>query len=124
MKKAIIITCIILIVFWVLTVGSWLMFGPIFPLVQISGGSMEPTYHDGQLVLVYDLTRHTPSIGDVIVYRMPGNYSYYLIAHRVVEILPAGYITQGDANDRPDQEFPGIMYNEPVRTEQIYGVVY
>jgi signal peptidase len=82
----------------------------------ISGTSMEPTYHTGDLALV----RRTGDVvvGDVLVYRVPAGQAgegRYVI-HRVIGGDPvAGYVTRGDNRDTPDVWRP--------RSDDILGTV-
>jgi signal peptidase I len=82
----------------------------------VSGSSMEPTYHTGDLALV----RRTDEIavGDVIVYAVPAGEpgEGRHVIHRVVGGSAAdGWITRGDNRDRPDIWRP--------RTTDIVGTV-
>ncbi len=78
------------------------------PFVIVTGSSMEPTYHQGDLLLVKSATPASVSIDDVIVFHTPrlgvSSGLPSLIAHRVVGIQPVdgllGYKTQGDNSDR------------------------
>jgi signal peptidase len=74
----------------------------------ISGSSMEPTYHTGDLALV----RRTDTIGpgDVIVYRVPAGEpgEGRHVIHRVTGGDAAtGWTTRGDNRDTPDIWRPG-----------------
>lgn len=84
-------------------------------LVLITGNSMEPTLHKGDVVLTHD----TDSIdkGDVAVFYSPDRGQE--VAHRVVETTEDGYITQGDNNPSTDQS-DGLP---PVQDSQIQGEV-
>lgn len=68
-----------------------------FILAEGVGWSMYPYIKNGDL-LVVDVTPESIDIGDVIVYKYKGE----LIGHRVMEILPNGYIVKGDNNPSPD----------------------
>lgn len=71
--------------------------------VIVSGTSMEPTLHAGDLVLARRHAAYEP--GDVIVYgvRPEGATADKLIIHRVVGgSASSGYVTQGDNRDRRD----------------------
>ena len=62
------------------------------PLVIVSGSSMEPTYHSGDLLLVRSVAPASISAGDIIVFHTPRKgVSAGLpsrIAHRVESIQP------------------------------------
>ena len=65
----------------------------------ISSGSMEPTVFVNDLLLVKNEALYQAE--DIITYVSPqGN----LITHRVKEVLEQGYLTQGDANNIPDEK--------------------
>ena len=66
-------------VLWVLW-PAWLGGGT--SLIVVSGVSMEPTYRDGDVLLVYDMQ---PEPGDVIAFHVPGRKGQ--IVHRVAAIL-------------------------------------
>ena len=75
--------------------------------VVVQGSSMEPTYHDGDLVLVREEDRYAK--GDVIAFRAGGQFDDPTrVIHRIVG--PAdegGFVTQGDNRDRVDPWEPG-----------------
>jgi signal peptidase I len=97
-------------------------YGRAIPIVMVEGNSMNPTYHDGQLVTVYTLDKEQPVLGDVIVYMAHGINGRGYVAHRIVEANPDGtFITQGDNNYGTDQAML-INYGN-VTPSQIYGVV-
>lgn len=71
------------------------------PLVVLSG-SMEPTLKTDSIVVVRRVPFSTVVAGDVVsVSRGDG-----FITHRVVEVLPEGFVTKGDANRTTD---PGLV---------------
>lgn len=47
----------------------------------VSGASMDPTFHDGEYLIVDELSYHTgdPSRGDVVIFRYPKDPSKYFI---------------------------------------------
>ncbi|MCX8196502.1 MAG: signal peptidase I [Acidilobaceae archaeon] len=69
-------------------------------MAAVSGRSMEPSLHSGDLVFIVrsDSIRE----GDIIVFRSGGGY----VIHRVIEVYEKDgmkcYITQGDNNPFPD----------------------
>lgn len=78
-----------------LTVG-WLLWllpsglgGPL-SLVWVNGASMEPTYHDGDLAIVYRLSDY--DVGDVVAFEVGSS----IVIHRIVAEGDAGYVLQGD----------------------------
>lgn len=64
-------------------------------LVVVSGGSMEPTYAPGDLLVA---RCGEPAVGDVVVYEPP-TVPGARVVHRVVGGDAAGWELQGDAND-------------------------
>lgn len=84
--------------------ASWLrptILGGDAAYVIIDGRSMEPTYEDGDLVLVRRSSSY--DIGDVIAFRAGGQFNDPTrIIHRIVGGTPDGYKTQGDNRDRLD----------------------
>ncbi|MGH9084841.1 MAG: signal peptidase I [Acidimicrobiales bacterium] len=75
--------------------------------VIVEGGSMEPTYEDGDLVLVQERSEYEH--GDVIAFRAGGTFDDPTrIIHRIVGDAPdGGFHTQGDNRDRVDPWEPG-----------------
>ena len=85
---------------------AWLLwpasYGGATTLVVVSGSSMEPTYHTGDVLLMRETQ---PEVGDVIAFRVPGDNGE--IVHRVVERRADGtLLTQGDNRDTPDLPLP------------------
>ena len=62
----------------------------------VYGGSMSPAINLGDIAVV----KHSDDIGvdDVITFYDGGNS----VTHRVVEVLPYGFLTKGDANNHTD----------------------
>lgn len=73
--------------------------------VIVDGRSMEPTYEDGDLVLVRRSSSYEP--GDVIAFRAGGQFDDPTqIIHRIVGGTSDGFQTQGDNRDRLDPWTP------------------
>lgn len=72
------------------------------PFIVLSG-SMEPEIMTGDMVLVKNTNAENLQKGDVIAYRS----GEAVITHRIIEVTTENgevrYVTQGDANDSPDQ---------------------
>ena len=68
------------------------------PFIVLSG-SMEPEFKAGSVVLV-DLDRKEPAVGDVITYRLPEEG--LIVTHRIIREEGGRYITKGDANEVED----------------------
>lgn len=75
----------------------------------VLSGSMEPEFSAGDMIVIH--REHDYQKGDIITYAENGA----AVTHRIVESTAEGYITQGDANNVPDQN--------PVAREQVYGKV-
>ena len=71
--------------------------------VLVSGGSMEPTYATGDLLVA---RCGEAAVGDVVVYEPP-TAAGSLVVHRIVGGDPSAWVLQGDANDWLDPWTPG-----------------
>jgi signal peptidase I len=60
----------------------WLIFGFVFKLAYINGDSMEPTLHDGGLLIGNKLFKGPVERGDIVVVQRPGK----IIIKRVIGI--------------------------------------
>ena len=80
-----------------------------YAFFQIKTGSMEDTLKIGDIIInkVID-SEDTINVEDIISYKEED----YIITHRVIEINGDEIITQGDANNTPD---------EPIKREQVIG---
>ena len=72
----------------------------------VTGHSMEPTLHTGDIVLTWKHPTYTP--GDIVVYPVPdGPGAGVNVVHRLIGFQPDGtLITQGDNNRGPDPWHP------------------
>lgn len=75
--------------------------GPV-GMVWVSGTSMEPTMHTGDLVVVYEQASY--DVGDVVAFEIPGGGT---VIHRIIAVTDAGYQFQGDNRDFADPWFLG-----------------
>jgi signal peptidase len=76
-------------------------------IIIVSGESMEPTFHTGDLIVVWP--RGGYDVGDVAPYRVPAGEPGEggLVIHRVVGgDGTGGYVMQGDNNPTPDIWMP------------------
>ena len=82
----------------------------------LRSGSMSPEMNTGDLVITRPLPPQRVSVGDIIVFRAPGNSIDY-ISHRVIGITetPLSFTTKGDANATPDP------FTTPAR--DVFGIV-
>jgi signal peptidase len=72
-------------------------------LVIVSGHSMDPTFHTGDLVLAWPADEY--HVGDVAPYRVPAGEPGEggLVIHRIVGgDARSGFVMQGDNNPAPD----------------------
>jgi signal peptidase I len=87
---------------WFFLLGPQLVGGPAAYLV-VSGISMQPTLHAGDLVIARHARRYR--VGDVIAYRVPEHElgAGTLIIHRIVRgSARTGFVTKGDNRARAD----------------------
>ncbi len=95
---------------------TWFAIGlfPIYPVVT-AGHSMDPTLHEGDLVIMREVSADGVDVGDIIQYE--GEHKHVL--HRVVEATGSGrnreFVTKGDGNNVADPQ--------PVRAEAVRGEV-
>lgn len=76
-------------------------------IVVVSGHSMDPTFHTGDLVLAWPADDYR--VGDVAPYRVPNGQPGEggLVIHRIVGGNGVdGYVMQGDGNPAPDVWMP------------------
>lgn len=80
---------------WFFTLRPVVLGGPASYIV-VSGVSMEPTYHDGDMVVLRKSSDY--ALGTIVAYRVPeGDVGAgSLVIHRVIGRDDEGYITQGD----------------------------
>lgn len=83
-------------------------------ILQVVTGSMEPTLHVGDCILVERADPAALQVGDIVSYVSEQSDSRgLLITHRIVGLCEDGrFLTRGDANPVDD---------EPVRPDQIRG---
>ncbi len=84
----------------------WIFFAPIqsggkVAYVIISGNSMEPNYHLGDLVVARE--RSSYQIGDIVVYRHPEQGHVF---HRIIDQEEERFILKGDNNSWNDFHHP------------------
>lgn len=91
-----------LLVAWFLVLSPAFLGGPA-TYVRVSGDSMEPALHAGDLVVARAQSSYGP--GDVVAFRPPRHNSGQsaVVLHRIVGgSAEDGFITQGDNNKPPD----------------------
>lgn len=67
-------------------------------LLPVSGGSMEPKFHDGDAILVVPTAFEALEVDDIVVFYRDDQ----LIVHQIVERNDETLITRGTANYAPD----------------------
>ena len=92
-------TLMLLAALWLLLPAQW---GGHLGYTVVSGTSMLPHWHTGDLVLTWPADRYRP--GDVVVYRVPEGEpgAGGSVIHRVVGRDTAGLVTRGDNRDSVD----------------------
>jgi len=73
---------------------------PVPLILRYVGGSMQPTFREGDELLVIPLGETLPQKGDVIAFNLPGEDR--TIVHRVEVAGEGGIRTRGDASGSPD----------------------
>ncbi len=76
------------------------MFG--FSPAIVVTGSMEPTIPVGSLIITHSQSEYKER--DIIMFKSENVSSS--VTHRIIKVTENGYITQGDANNTPDEEIP------------------
>jgi len=110
---AIIIAILVIVIFNLFTPY---ITGAEAPMAVVSGTSMLPLFHEGDIVLLYKPSPQDIRVGDVIVYkRCGGGY----IIHRVIDIVVVGdryyYVTKGDNNPFDDSRLGQFYEYSPLR---------
>ena len=107
-KRALTYLLIVLIIFASIRISLFslrFILASDYPLVVVSGHSMERTFYDGDLLAVKGLAdKHSINLMDIIVFHNPYDWNT-LIVHRVIQIIPESsleFVTKGDYNSGPD----------------------
>ena len=67
----------------------------------VSGPSMEPRFHTGDLVIARPAP--TYNVGDIVIYAVPDKlYRSHRVVHRVIDRTEGVYVTKGDNQDHAD----------------------
>lgn len=96
----------LLLVVWFLLLGPAFLGGPA-TYVLVSGESMEPTLHGGDLAVLRQQDDY--GAGDIVAFRVPQGEpgAGAIVIHRVVGGSPeGGFLMQGDNKDAPDRWSP------------------
>lgn len=81
----------------------------------VSGASMDDTFHNGEYLIVDQLTYHfeSPQRGEVVIFRYPGDPSKFFIK-RVIGVPGDTVIIDGDAVTIKNEQYPnGRRLQEP-----------
>jgi signal peptidase I len=95
-----------IVIVWTTALRPQFLGGPT-AVVLVSGTSMEPSLHTGDLVLVHKRTSYR--VGDVVAYRVPrGDVGAGgVVIHRIVGgSAEAGFVVRGDNRSTDDQWRP------------------
>lgn len=84
--------------------------GPV-GVVWVSGTSMEPTMHTGDLAILYEQDRY--AVGDVVAFEIPGGGT---VIHRIIAVTDDGYRFQGDNRDFAD---PWLLDGDSIIGRQV-----
>jgi signal peptidase I len=93
---------------WFFALRSGSLGGPA-TYVMVRGTSMNPTYHEGDLVITR--RQHSYHLGDIVAYRIPGGQvgGGLTVIHRIVGgFADKGFVTKGDNNPAPDLWHPRL----------------
>lgn len=81
-----------------------------YAVLEVTGGSMEPTLTQGDGVLVVDVDYDKLKVGDIIVFEQDG----MLVTHQITQIDGAQITTQGTANPVEDSPITEEDYRAKV----------
>lgn len=100
-----VVVSLLVLLGWYVMLRPTMLGGPTTYLI-ISGISMEPTFFDGDLVLVTRQAEY--HVGDVIAYEIDDFYlTERYVIHRIVGKTPTGeFLTQGDNREDVDSWMP------------------
>ena len=105
-RRILIAVLVTLLLLSVTSIGRRVLFDDPVPLTfgygtaVIVGGSMEPTIDFGDKIIIQEQNAY--EVGDIVTFRSESGNS--IVTHRIVEVSPDGYITQGDTNNARDPE--------------------
>lgn len=93
---------------------------PLYGAYVIVSGSMEPSIHVNDAIVIKRTESTDIEVGDVVTYRsLDPSYYGIMITHRIIDIVNEDgeikYVTKGDANQTRDRSL--------VSLDQIYGEV-
>jgi len=110
---AIIIT-VFMVFYRPVSLGGDTLYEPVYT------GSMEPAIPVGSIVVIKPADPETLKIGDIICFKLSES-AITSVTHRIFNITDQGFITQGDANNAPDQ---WIVKKENVIGKAIFTIPF
>jgi signal peptidase len=119
LKKELINIGIALLIFCVIQGILYAVLGVFPPYRVISSGSMEPVYHEGDIIFIKEIPPLSIDSGDIIVFE--SRQGTIPIVHRVTEIIEENgtlfFITKGDNNPFTDSYYdPGVPESKIIGT--------
>lgn len=91
-----------------------------YAILEVISGSMEPTLGIGDIIIIDTKEEHLKE-GDIVTFR---DVNGAFVTHRIKEINGSKMITQGDANDSPDEEMEtSVVVGKYVRRFKGLGVL-
>ncbi len=99
------IVILLLVVGWAVALRPTQLGGPA-TFIVVSGDSMEPGLHSGDLVVLR--AQDTYEVGDVVTFQIPDDEpgGGSLVIHRIVDTDGDAFVPQGDNRDRADNWRP------------------
>lgn len=93
-----------------------------YAILEVVGGSMEPSLSEGDGVFVYKVAFEKLQVGDNIVFDLDGE----LVTHQIIDIEDEQIIAQGTANDVADDPITEAEYKGKVIFQIPYlsGILY
>ncbi|MBU7044597.1 MAG: signal peptidase I [Theionarchaea archaeon] len=119
LKKELINVGIAILIFCMIQGILYATLGVFPPYRVISSGSMEPVYHEGDIIFIKDIAPQSIENGDIIVFK--ARNGTIPIVHRVIEIIEENgnlyFVTKGDNNPFSDSYYsPGIPESSVIGT--------
>ncbi len=119
LKKELADVGIALLIFFAIQGVLYGVLGVFPPYRVVISGSMEPTYHTGDVVFIKKMDPSALSVGDIIVFESQNGK--IPVVHRVIDIVKVGstryFVTKGDNNPFQD------TYYSPLKGVPEYKVI-
>lgn len=104
---------VVLWVLWFVFLAPASLGGPV-SLIWVSGTSMEPTLHTGDLAIMYEFDSY--EVGDIVAFEIPEGGT---VIHRVVRSGNGLYEFRGDNKPRDDQ---WVLDDRAVQGRQLFSI--